>query len=371
MVVYLETDVWWNWLTIEVVEGLEVWRICAFFLVVLGALLIGRLARLMLDRAAGRASKKKRDVIAVAYRSLGRGLVPIALAIGVSCAFALLVLAPRLQSLVDTVIRVLNATAIGYAVYCFVDIVDHYLLGFASRTQSKVDDMLAPLVGKSVRITILVVVILQIAQSLSDKPITSVIAGLGVGGLAIALAAQDTLKNFFGSLVIVGDKPFEIGDRIIVDGHDGPVESVGFRSTRIRTLDGHVVTVPNSEIVNKTVLNVGKRPYIKRVMNVTITYDTPPEKVRRACDIIKEILENHEGMDAEFPPRVFFNEFNDWSLNILVLYWFHPPEYWDFLAFSERTNMKILERFNEEGIEFAFPSQTLYMANGEVFRNRP
>jgi MscS family membrane protein len=97
------------------------------------------------------------------------------------------------------------------------------------------------------------------------------------------------------------------------------------------------------------------------VANITVTYDTSPEKIQRAIDIIKEILNEHEGMDAEFPPRVYFSDFNDWALNILVIYWYHPAEYWDYLAFSERVNFQILERFNAEGIEFAFPSQSLYL----------
>ncbi|MFO7870627.1 MAG: mechanosensitive ion channel family protein, partial [Kiritimatiellia bacterium] len=246
-----------------------------------------------------------------------------------------------------------------------IDVVDYHLAEMSSRTDSRVDDMLTPLVGKSLRITVVVVFGLQVIQSFSDKPVTSVLAGLGVGGLAVALAGQDTIKNFFGSVVILGDKPFEIGDRILFDGHDGPVEKVGFRSTKVRTLDGHLVTIPNSEMVNRTVQNIGKRPYIKRWANITITYDTPPEKVEKAVEIIKDILRNHKGMDPEFPPRVYFSDFNSCSLNIMMIYWFHPPDYWEYQEFSEWVNHQILRRFNEEGIEFAFPTQTMYLANDE------
>jgi len=165
--------------------------------------------------------------------------------------------------------------------------------------------------------------------------------------------------------VILGDKPFEVGDRVVVAGHDGPVEGVGFRSSKIRTLDGHLVTVPNSEIVNASVQNIGKRPYIRRLANITITYDTPPEKVERAIAIVKDVLQDHEGMNTDFPPRVFFNDFNDCSLNILMIYWYHPPDYWKYQEFSQGVNMAILKRFNAEGIEFAFPTQTIYLANDD------
>ncbi|MFN2352237.1 MAG: mechanosensitive ion channel family protein, partial [Kiritimatiellia bacterium] len=171
-----------------------------------------------------------------------------------------------------------------------------------------------------------------------------------------------TIKNFFGSLVIFADKPFEIGERILVDGHDGFIEEVGLRSTRIRTLDNHLVIFPNGDLANKAVSNISRRRNIRRIMNITITYDTPPEKVQEALNIVRELLANHEGQHPDFPPRVFFSEFNSDSLNILAIYWYHPPDYWTYLAFSEKLNMELLRRFNKAGIEFAFPTQTLYLA---------
>ncbi|MCD8481953.1 MAG: mechanosensitive ion channel family protein [Verrucomicrobia bacterium] len=165
----------------------------------------------------------------------------------------------------------------------------------------------------------------------------------------------------FGSIVIFSDRPFEVGDRLQVDGVDGPVVEVGFRSTKIRTLDGHLVTIPNGELVNKNIVNIAKRPYIRRTLNVTITYDTPPEKVEEALAILKSMLDNHEGMDPAFPPRVVFNEFNSTSLNILVIYWYHPPDFWKYMAFTERFNMELLRRFGEAGIVFA-STQTLHLA---------
>ena len=176
---------------------------------------------------------------------------------------------------------------------------------------------------------------------------SALLAGLGIGGLAVALASQDTLKNFFGSIMIMLDKPFNVGQRVLVAGYDGVVETIGFRSTRVRTLTGHLVTVPNEKMANSSIENVGRRPSIRRRSNITITYDTPPEKVEKAVSIIRGILENHEGMQEDFPPRVFFNEFNDASLNILMMYWYHPPDYWNFVAFSEKVNFQIFQAFDE------------------------
>jgi Small-conductance mechanosensitive channel len=162
--------------------------------------------------------------------------------------------------------------------------------------------------------------------------------------------------------MIILDKPFKIGDRIVTQGYDGVVEQIGFRSTRVRTLTGHQVTIPNEKMAGVSVENIGRRPSIRRLTNITITYDTPIEKVEKAVAIIREILENHEGMDPEFPPRVYFNEFNDASLNIMMIYWYFPPNYWDFLHFSEGVNLKIMRAFEAEGIEFAFPTTTTYLA---------
>lgn len=225
--------------------------------------------------------------------------------------------------------------------------------------------MMEPVVRKTLRTVVVILGLVQIAQQLSDKPITSILAGLGVGGLAVALAAQDTIKNFFGSLVIFADRPFQMGDSVNVDGTDGTVEEVGMRSTRLRTADGHLVTIPNGELANKTIRNVTRRPYIKRTANITVVCDTPPEKMERAVAIIKEeLIRANEKMHPDLPPRVHFNEFNTASLNIQVNYWFVPAsDYWAFMEFDQAFNLAVLRRFNEDGIEFASPKQTLCPAS--------
>ncbi len=195
--------------------------------------------------------------------------------------------------------------------------------------------------------------------------ISALLAGLGVGGIAIALAAQDTLKNFLGSLMIFLDKPYEVGERIVVQGHDGVVEEIGLRSTKMRLLTGHQTTIPNDEMARIDIENIGRRPHIRRLTNIAIRYDTPLEKIEKAVRIIADILENHEGMDPEFPPRVYFNEFNKDSLNIIMLCWYHPPAYWDFLAFNQRVNTQIMREFEKEGIKFALPSTRTYLTQDD------
>ena len=246
-----------------------------------------------------------------------------------------------------------------------IGILDVYLKRWAASTESTIDDMLAPIVGKTLRLFIVVIGGIIIIQNLTGLKIGPLLASLGIGGLAVALAAKDSIANFFGTLTILFDKPFQVGQRITLDKYDGTVENVGFRSTRIRTLTGNLVTIPNDKLVNSSVENIGERPHIRWLTNIGITYDTPPDKVEIAVQIIREILENHEGMKEDFPPRVFFNGFNDWSLNIMVVVWYHPPNYWDYQAWLQNTCLEIMRRFEAEDIDFAFPSRTIYLANDD------
>ena len=202
-------------------------------------------------------------------------------------------------------------------------------------------------------------------------PLLGVLAGVGVGGLAIALAAQDSLKNLLGSLMIFMDQPYRPGQRIIVEGQDGFVEQIGLRSTRIRQMGGSLITIPNEKMARLDVENIGERTFMRRVLNIRIPINTAPEKMERALAIITGLLENHEGMKPELPARVFFSEINPDSLNIFVMYWFHPPKRWKFFEFNQWVNFEILRRFAAEDIEFAYPTTTTRLVGDESFPPAP
>jgi MscS family membrane protein len=255
--------------------------------------------------------------------------------------------------------------ALFWLILLLIGVLDMFLRKWAAGTESTIDDMLVPIVGKTLRLFVIVICGIIIVQNLTGLKIGPLLASLGIGGLAVALAAKDSIANFFGTMTILFDKPFQVGQRITIDKYDGIVENVGFRSTQIRTLTGHLVTIPNEKLVNSSVENIGERPYIRWLTDIGITYDTPPDKVEKAVNMIREILENHEGMKDDFPPRVFFNGFKDWSLNITVIVWYHPPNYWDFQAWLQKTCLEIMRRFEAEDIDFAFPSRTLYMPNDD------
>ena len=168
-------------------------------------------------------------------------------------------------------------------------------------------------------------------------------------------------KYFLSFAKIFADKPFELDERIRVGDFDGFIEEVGFRSTRLRTLDGHLITIPNGELANLMIENVSKRPHIKRTLELGVTYDTSPEKMNEAQQILRDILSDHEGQHPAYPPRIYFKTFNSSSLDLVVIYWYHPGDYWAYMAHAGAVNQQILERFNAAGIEFAFPTRTLYL----------
>ncbi len=271
-------------------------------------------------------------------------------------------LPPSIEKIFDRSIALLITLAVVLFAYSLIDVAVYQLTKYALRDDNQLDLSFVQMFRLITRVIVIIFGSIYLIQVVFGKPMSTLLAGLGIGGLAVALAAQDTLKNFFGSIMIMLDKPFIVGQVVKVEDYHGTVEKIGFRSTRIRTMEGNLVTIPNEKVAVGNVNNITSRPHIRRLTNITITYDTPPDKVDRAVSIIKEILDNHEGMHPDFPPKVFFDEFNDVSLNIKVIYWYYPPEYWKFMAFSENVNFKILRAFEVEGIEFAFPTTTTYLA---------
>jgi MscS family membrane protein len=210
------------------------------------------------------------------------------------------------------------------------------------------------IVSKLLGVVFVVIVFLEGGNYLGI-PVTTLIASAGVSGLAIALAAQDTLKTLFGTIVLLADKPFRVGDRIVFKKYDGVVENIGLRSTRLRLLTGHEAAIPNDELARTDIENVGRRPYIRRVANIHIPLDTPRENLQRAVTVIRDALKDHEGMDPDRPPRVYFLDFDPTAFVIRVFYWYKPPDYWDFLAMGEKVNFEVFRAFEEHGIKLSLP----------------
>jgi MscS family membrane protein len=355
----------------ELIKGNEIWRFAALLLVILVALAVGRIVQFVVNGYAVRlAAKRGENVLTLFLKALSKPIYVAIFAAGIYFAKTPLYfddeagIRTALGSGWATIARVIGAIALAYTLYRLVDVAEYYLNRLVGKTETKLDDMLVPIVRKTLRITIAIIAVLLISENiLGGDKVKSLLLSAGIGGIAIALAAKDTIANFFGSITIFTDRPFQMGETIKIGEHKGPVEGVGFRSTRVRTLQGHLVTVPNSVIANSMVENIGRRPFIRRTSNITITYDSGHTKAKKAVETIKEILADvpEVNTDPDRPPRVYFNEFNDCSLNIYMSYWVKPPDYWIYQEVNERVNLEMMKRFEAEGIEFAFPTQTLYM----------
>ena len=356
----------------ELIAGNDGLQILSFFLSVFAVWVLARFFKKLLSTISKKSDAQ--STRSVFLLSVGKALPLLGIWGGIRLGVCWIELGEPgglIHTIIFSGLEVMLTISIALFAYYLVEVPTSWLHVQTEKTESKFDDMMVPIVRKSLRVTVVLFTLVSIAQSLSDKPVSALLAGLGLGGLAFALAAQDTIKNLFGSMVIFTDKPFGLGDRINYDGHDGVIEEVGLRSTRLRRLDGHQVTIPNGELANKSIHNISKRPFIRRIFTLGVTYDTTHEKVTRAKEILEDILKDHEGMDpkGEMLPRVYFSDFSSSSLDFKCMYWYHPAAYWDFMNFSEWVNLEILRRFNEEGIEFAFPTQTIHIAkdgSGEV-----
>lgn len=354
----------------EIIRGNTIWRFGLVLLVVMAAMAAGRIVQFAIKSYAMRLAKKRgQSSLTLLLKALANPIYVATFAAGIFFAKAPLFFDD--ENGIRTAIgegwtklaRVILAIAAAYGLYRLVDVIEYYLNRLVGKTETKLDDMLVPIVRKALRLTIAIIAILLISENILGTNIKSLLLSAGVGGIAVALAAKDTIANFFGSITIFTDRPFQMGELIKIGEHRGPVESVGFRSTRVRTLQGHLVTIPNSVITNTSVENIGRRPFIRRTSNITITYDSGHTKAKKAVEIIKEVLAGvpEVNTDPEKPPRVYFSDFNDCSLNIYMSYWVRPPDYWLYHQANEQVNLEIMKRFEAEQIEFAFPTQTLYV----------
>lgn len=236
----------------------------------------------------------------------------------------------------------------------------------AEKTPSKLDDQLVPFAIDSIKIITVILGILIIIGNVFGVNVTALAAGLGVGGIAIAMASKESLENLFGSFTIFLDQPFTVGDVVNVGQITGVVEKVGFRSTRIRTFDKSLVTVPNKKMIDVELDNLGLRPVRRSKFNIGLTYNTDANQIKNIVQEIQNMIDNHDMTNNE--GRVRFMEFGASSLDIMVLFYVNSSNWDDFINTKEDINYKIMEIIKNNKSDFAFPSRSIYINNDE---NRP
>lgn len=235
-------------------------------------------------------------------------------------------------------------------------LIEEYLVPIIEKSESDLDDQLLPILRKGVHAAVWIMAVI-VGLNNAGYDVGALIAGLGIGGLAFALAAQDTVANFFGGVTIFVDKPFTVNDWIKINGHEGIVEEVGIRSTRIRTFPGRLITIPNKVFAESAIENVTVEPSRRVILVLGLTYDMDHNRVQEALKLLAEV---HGKFSSQLEEKhlELFDSFGDFSLNVKFIYYIKKGE--DVFHLNSQINLEILERFNTAGLDFAFPTQTIH-----------
>jgi len=257
---------------------------------------------------------------------------------------------------ITNVYHVMVAVTVTWLIARLVDaIIKEYLIPLTEKTESTMDDQIIPVVRKGLRAAIWILGII-VALNNAGYNVGALLAGLGIGGLALAMAAKDTVSNIFGGITIFTDKPFKVNDRVKIGGFDGIITEVGIRSTRLKTFEGRIVTIPNSKFTDGMIENVSVEPWRKVTLNLGLVYDTPADKMEKAMELLKEIAASNVALEEN--TVIGFNKFGDFALGILFIYYIKSGE--EIIGTQTAINLEIMRKFEEHGLEMAFPTQTVY-----------
>jgi len=344
---------------------LENWHWLALFLMIVVGVILDKLIAFVLRGFVRRWKSKTQHQI---YRDVSDNILrPIGLmAMAIVWLLGINTLNLDEQALVILLLAVKFLAGISgvWATYRLVDLITARLQRHAESTESKLDDALVPLIPRTLKIFVTVIGFVFVADNM-EVDISSLLAGLGLGGLAFALAAKDMVQNLFGSVTVLMDQTFSVGDWIVVGSVEGSVERIGFRSTRVRTFYGSVITVPNSKFITADVDNMGERRYRRLSCKLSLTYNTPPDRIDAFCEGVRELIRQHPYMRKDYY-HVYLNEFAASSLDILLYVFWETPEWNTELRERHRFLADILRLAKALNVEFAYPTQTLYMKQDDV-----
>lgn len=313
--------------------------------------------RLVLNRLKKWAEKTKTTLDDFLIQALERAVLPL-LNFG---AFYLSLNTLKLGTKIENILHAVSVVLITFFALRLLIAALKYIIETRIMKQDDSEAKLKQVKGVMAIITV-VVWVLGIVFLLDNfgYDVTTFLTGLGIGGVAVALAAQNILGDLFNYFVIFFDRPFEVGDFIVVDEKRGTVEAIGIKTSRIRSITGEELVFANSDLTNSRIHNYKRMEKRRVLFKLGVTYQTTLENLRIIPEIIKEIISSQE--DAEFD-RAHFNNYGDFSLDIEIVYYVIGTEYTKYMDIQQAINLRIYEAFGKKGIEFAYPTQTLYMEN--------
>jgi MscS family membrane protein len=339
---------------------IPIWRVslCVLILVVglfLKNYVISRLYK-PFDRLLTRTATDLDNALLEAVR---KPLTWIVFAFAVWLALGVLNLPDGIEQVSVLVLQTVGTVFVAWTIYRAIDVAGIAMQKFTQHTESEIDDHIVPLVKRVLRVVLVAFALVAIIQQWGYD-VTSLIAGLGIGGLAFALAAKDTLANWFGSLMIFTDRPFTLGNWVKTGSIEGIVEEVGLRSTKIRTFDKSLITVPNKNIAHDSIENFSLREQRRINIKIGVEYRTSRAQMQEVLDGVKEVILGHELSDPE-TMTVFFSGFGDSALEVVIRVFLNTADYMEFMAAQQTIFLEIMRVVEEAGTAFAFPSQSVYM----------
>ncbi|HJK97638.1 MAG TPA: mechanosensitive ion channel family protein [Polyangiaceae bacterium LLY-WYZ-14_1] len=347
----------------KVLWGVEIWRLVAATLLIFGGLTLRRVIvgvfRGALSKTAERTKAEWDDELVEFLPAPLSVMAQVGLWFVAAQVLALPQEPVALETYVLQGLEVAFWVAAIWLAFRLVDVLAASMSRAADRTSSKLDDQLIPLIRRTLKLVIAVTAGVMIVQNLGYS-VTSLVASLGVGGLALALAAKDTVANLFGSLVIFTDRPFQIGDWIQFGDVEGTVEEVGFRTTVVRRFDKASVMVPNATFSSEAITNFSRRNVRRIVLNVGVSYATTGAQMQELLRRIRALVTSHPEIDQGFH-FVHFVGFGDSSLDVQVYCFTRSAVWTEFLAAQEDLMLQVMGIVEELGLEFAFPSRTVYL----------
>jgi MscS family membrane protein len=335
------------------------WQWIGLFLAILLGLVVKTVAQHIVRGAKKITARSKMEWDDQIIVSIER---PIGL-IGAAAFWFFAIYALRFQGMalgvLNVIVQVTFSVGIIWALYNLTEVLTQYLIALTSRTESELDDHLAPMIRKALKILVIVFGTLVTFQNLGVN-VVSVLAGLSIGGAAIAFAAKDTCAKVFGSIMIIIDRPFSIGDWIIADGVEGSVEEIGFWSTRVRTFYDSQISVPNSAMANANIDNMGRRKYRRIKAFFDLTYDTSPEQMEAFLEGLKNIVEANPYTRKDYY-HVCFTAYGASGLTVMLYTFLKVPDWAAELVERQNIYLEILRLAKDLDVEFAYPSQSLYV----------
>jgi len=338
----------WKLIAFGVIILLTVFAYFATFYLIKGVLFI--LSRRYFHRI--KEEKKRRRIIATvvsAWICLG---IFILLLPGIAIPVKVL-------SVFHNLLQIIRTFLLMVVFLKLADVLFLYAKDYVEKTPSKLDNQLLPIFTKSIQAIIIIGAVIYALQQM-DVNITALIAGLSIGGLAVALAAQDTVKNFIGSAMIFIDKPFQIGDYIQTSSYEGTVEEVGFRSLRLRNVDRSVISIPNGNVANDTIINLGLRPMRRIQLNIGVMYSTPPSSIELYLQALRDLVQQHPHT-SKTDYIIRFHNLGNSSLDMFFRVYVFASTIADELRIREELLYGIVRLAGEMEIGFAFPSTSVYM----------